>query len=106
MRDKRFLLPVEKKRRMELYEKGLNDREIAEIIGKKESAITDWRHRRKLEANSKNRLMPMQKVLTPDQCKVMRKFLLTLIKAYEMNSELDISHFMKEYRKIDEVAQI
>jgi hypothetical protein len=43
--------------------------------------------------------VPMREVLTPAQCKTMQRFLSDLRKAYRMNPELDVGHFMKEYRK-------
>lgn len=38
-------------RRMELYKEGLNDSQIARIVGVSQSVITNWRNQRKLPAN-------------------------------------------------------
>lgn len=43
----------EEKKRRELYDKGLNDREIAERIGVHQTTITAWRHRNNLPPNQK-----------------------------------------------------
>lgn len=46
---------AEDQRRMELYERGLSDREIGEAVGKPATAIAEWRRRRKLPAHRKRR---------------------------------------------------
>jgi len=43
--------------------------------------------------------VPMVAVLSPDQCKAMRLFLSTLLRAHEKNPDLDVGVFMSVYRK-------
>ena len=41
------------KGRFDLYKEGLNDSQIARIVGVSQSVITNWRNQRKLPANRK-----------------------------------------------------
>lgn len=87
--------------RMELYQQGINDQEIAAIIGKKETAIKAWRRKNNLIAHQKVNV-PMEQALTSSQCDKMRIFLQKLISTQNMcpDKRLDINVFILEYRKI------
>ena len=41
----------------------------------------------------------MAKVLTPAQCRVMRRFLGALLRAHNMNPNLSVGEFMNRYRR-------
>lgn len=49
------LPPEEEAKRMELYNRGFTDVEIAKALGHKQSTITSWRNSRNLETNKKRR---------------------------------------------------
>lgn len=42
----------------------------------------------------------MEEALTPDECEVVRKFLKSLVYGKKLNPDLDVSNFIKEYRRI------
>lgn len=44
--------------------------------------------------------VPMEKALSPRECKIMRRFLTHLMYAKKINPELNVARFMKEYRRI------
>ncbi|MFW5794906.1 MAG: terminase gpP N-terminus-related DNA-binding protein [Bacillota bacterium] len=48
-------------KRLELYKKGLSDREIAEKVGLSKAGIASWRYRNKLPANKKYKLSEKEK---------------------------------------------
>lgn len=104
------------RQRLELYRQGLNDREIAERVGVSTVAIAQWRHRRELPPNRidkptgtiidypKRGGVPMEKVLTPEQCKDMRRFLGYLVeyadKAVSKKKQPDVGKFIIAYREV------
>jgi len=96
-----MLTPEQKQQRLLLYKRGLNDREIGEIVGCSPAAIYDWRKRRNLPANDtrgQKRGVTMEKALTPEQCKVMREFLRALVTAHKYNERLNVGKFINRYR--------
>jgi len=101
-------------KRMELYEQGLKDTEIAKAVGVTQGAITDWRQRRGLTANQKRKKKsvrpgypylfkhtgkPMESVSSPSQCEVMRDLFRLLITASDRNpGKVDVSRIINFYR--------
>lgn len=109
----RKLSAEEHQRRLELYRMGMNDVEISETLKVPVTTIRGWRHRINLPANKRRRKplskqsykrrkyvtgVPMEWALTADECKVMRRFLADLKKAYALNSNLNVGKYMKMYR--------
>ncbi len=96
------LTPEQEQQRLELYKKGLSDGEIAEKVRCAAQTICSWRKYRKLSANyprGQTLGVPMEKVLTPEQCNVMRKFLRDLLRAHKVCGKIDIGSFLHEYRR-------
>ena len=91
---------------MELYQQGLNDREIAEILDVHSTSVSKWRRKNKLPANGcrygDGGGVPMERALTPDQCEDMERFLSLVLKyadiAQENDRKLDVGAFMRIYR--------
>ncbi|MDI3534807.1 MAG: hypothetical protein PWQ82_1172 [Thermosediminibacterales bacterium] len=119
------LAPEEEQKRMRLYRQGMPDDKIAEVVGVTRRAICLWRHSRGLPLNRKRtkrtnrkkvnkrsslvkriradrriKSVPMETVLSPEQCSVMRQFMTHLVFAKKLNPELNVGQFMKEYRKV------
>lgn len=90
----------EEQKRMMLYNQGLSDTEIAKKCGVASSAIAEWRLRRKLPKIKVDSGIPMEKALNPQQCRIVRQFLKTLVYAKNINPDLDLSDFIQQYRKI------
>lgn len=93
------------RQRLELYRQGLNDREIAERVGVSTVAIAQWRHRRELPPNYPKRGgVPMEKTLTPEQCKDMRRFLGYLVEYADTvaskKKQPDVGRFIIAYREV------
>lgn len=108
------------RQRLELYRQGLNDREIAERVGVSTVAIAQWRHRRGLPPNKHKRPdipttgniieyqkrggVPIEKVLTPEQCKDMRRFLGYLVEYADTvaskKKQPDVGKFIIAYREV------
>ena len=102
-------------KRMELYQQGLNDSAIARAVGVTQGAITCWRKYRGLTANQKRNKKsvrpgypyqfkftgkPMENVLSPSQCEVMRDLFRLLITASDRNpGKVDVSRIINFYRK-------
>ena len=89
-----------------MYEKGLDDREMAEVLGLSKSTIGSWRKKNNLLFNGsyshKNswNSVPMEKALTEEQCTEMRRFFGYLEKAKEINpKDLNITRLMKFWRE-------
>ena len=101
--------------RMELYQQGLKDAEIAKAVGVTQGAITCWRKYKGLIANRKRErksVRPgnlyqfkyagksMESVLSPDQCEVIRDLFRLLITAADRNpGKVDVSRIINYYRK-------
>ena len=101
--------------RMELYQQGLKDAEIAKAVGVTQGAITSWRKYRGLPSHQKRDKKsvrpgypyqfkytgkPMESVLNPDQCEVMRDLFRLLITAADRNpGKVDVSRIINFYRK-------
>jgi len=113
MKDKRKLPPEEEEKRMRLYKKGLTNAEIAKRCGVTSACINSWRTRKNLPLImpktqrkpgkckfTKATGVPMGTVLTPAECRAMRRFLSCLVYGHKMNSNLDVSYFMTEYRRM------
>jgi len=92
----RKLSAEEHQRRLELYRMGMNDVEISETLKVPVTTVRGWRQRNGLIANNG---VPMEWVLTADECKVMRRFLAALRRAHELNPKMDVGKFMREYRR-------
>jgi hypothetical protein len=92
----------EEQKRIMLYNQGLSDTEIAKKCGVTSSAIAEWRLSRKLPKRKEHTDsgVPMEKALTPQQCRIVRQFLKTLVYAKNINPDLDLSDFIQQYRKI------
>ncbi len=95
----------EEQKRMMLYNQGLSDIEIARKCGVALSTIAEWRLSRKLPKRKEYKEhtdsgVPMEKALTPQQCRMVRQFLKTLVYAKNINPDLDLSDFIQQYRKI------
>jgi len=100
--------------RMELYEQGLKDAEIAKAVGVTQGAITCWRKQRGLMANQKRNKKsvrpgypyqfkytgkPMESILEPSQCEAMRDLFRLLITASNRNpGKVDVSRIINFYR--------
>lgn len=80
-------LKNERDRLLDMYYRAKGEERITTVRG--------WRQRNGLIANNG---VPMEWVLTADECKVMRRFLADLKKAYALNSNLNVGKFMKMYR--------
>jgi len=101
--------------RMELYQQGLKDADIAKAVGVGQSTITYWRKTRGLPAHQKRKKKsvrpgypyqfkyagkPMETVLNPDQCEVMRDLFRLLITASDRNpGKVDVTRIINFYRK-------
>ena len=104
-----MLTPEENAIRYHLYNQGLIDKEIAEKVGVNNSTIAEWRKQRNIPANGGGKgpgergSIPMERVLTPDQCEDVRRFLSALVKyddiARKAGRKLDVKRFMVEYRE-------
>ncbi len=79
-------------------------KEIAPILGRSICAIHHKARsmdivkeipKKKIPARSSH----MAKVLTPAQCRVMRRFLGALLRAHDMNPNLNVGEFIIAYRK-------
>lgn len=92
-------------RRLELYNQGLTDQKIADVLRMTKTGITSWRKRNGLPANGDGGKtfggkVPMEKALAPDQCEIVRQFfgcLLAMQDEYP-NRKIDVGVFMREYR--------
>ena len=84
---------------MLLYERGWNDTEIGEKLGCSAQTIGKWRQRHGLTANRKG--SPMQKALSPRQCKAMQLFLSRMIALKDKypNRKFDVMVFARVYRE-------
>ena len=92
----------EEEKRFELYRQGLNDKEIAKELGLSPEAFRDWRVRRGLPANVKPKWVgkdgtPMEQVLTPGQCEIMREFLRFCVTGWRHGA--DVIKLMRAYRE-------
>lgn len=97
------LTPEEKHRRLELYNRGLKDVDIAASLGKSATCVCRWRQARGLPVNSApiNHTRPLP--LPPDQREEMRTFLLSLTVWAERiprGQKIDVGWFMAEWRKM------
>jgi len=106
-----YLDPAEHERRLELYNQGLSDGQIAAIIGRHSSSIFFWRRRCGLPAHQHNDQhngtvssgVPMNQVLTPEQCAEMRMFLTALValrRELPPGQKPDIRKFIAQWRKL------
>ena len=68
---------------------------IASALGRSIIAVEQKAHRMKTPKIS----CPMDKALTPAQCRAMRRFLGVLLRAHDKNPDLNIGTFMTAYRK-------
>jgi len=100
------LTEAEQDRRLRLYEKGLDDREMAEVLGLSKNTIGTWRKKNDLPRNgsyprkSSWNSVAMEKALTEDQCVNMRRFFGYLEKAKKINPKsLNITALMKFWRE-------
>ncbi len=55
---------------------------------------------KRIRADRRIKSVPMETVLSPEQCSVMRQFMTHLVFAKKLNPELNVGQFMKEYRKV------
>lgn len=114
------LIPEEEYLRLFLFRKSATDAEIAETVNANIEAIGAWRRCRGLKRNPKKKTAennfekdafihastPMEKILTPTQCKVMRKFLWDLLWTYQEAKKIglempDIAKFIKVWREVN-----
>lgn len=105
------LTPEEEQIRLNLYNQGLNDKEIAQKVGIKGNGISHWRYSRNLPAindvcdQGRPGGTPMEVALSPVQCEDMKRFLASLLKyndiAKKAGRKLNIARFMAEYRKLE-----
>ncbi|MDD4776589.1 MAG: helix-turn-helix domain containing protein [Syntrophomonas sp.] len=105
----RYFAKVERRKKMlELYHKGLIDREIAAEAGVSTPTVTHWRHYNNLPSNGvgcgfagRGGGVPMEEILDPNQCEVMRQFLGCLLALQDEypDRKIDVGVFMKEYRR-------
>ena len=68
---------------------------IASALGRSIIAVEQKAHRMKTPKIS----CPMDKALTPAQCRAMRRFLGALLWGHDKNPDLDVGAFMAEYRR-------
>ena len=101
--------------RMQLYRRGLNDKEIAEHVGVSKRAIWYWRKQHNLLSNSRiNKKSvrsgyvpelsrsgkPMEDILTSRQCEIMRGLFSLLLTASNRNPKnVDVSRIIKFYNE-------
>lgn len=115
------LIPEEEYLRLFLFRKSATDAEIAETVNANIEAIGAWRRcRGLLKRNPKKKTAennfekdafihastPMEKILTPTQCKVMRMFLRDLLWTYQEAKKIglkmpDIAKFIKVWREVN-----
>jgi len=102
------LSPAETAHRLELYNRGLTDRELAEAVGISYNSAYDWRRNRNLPRHAAElrhyddykHHVPMEEALSPDQCGRMRAFLggLIFLANKHTGKQVDVSSYMKNYR--------
>jgi len=101
---------IKESERMGLYQQGLTDREIADILGVKPSAIGAWRACKNLPlhpAGNYSSHVPMGQALTPKQCKMMKQFLAKLVATADnaAGKRIDVGAFIKAYRNSNELFE-
>lgn len=97
-------MQTEHERRLELYQQGLNDREIGEAVGLTASGIKSWRGRHGLPTQGEKGVpngASMQDVLDDDQVEKMKTFLSRLVKARDENPNLGVGEYIGRYRKYE-----
>lgn len=98
--------------RLKLYQQGYTDKEMADILGCSSRAIAEWRFRRRLPVNKalrqpsqNNSRVPMEAVLTPSQCDIMKDFLKCYAGFYrkfknKYNAQIPFTRFIECYRRM------
>lgn len=105
--------------RLEMYESGMSDDEIAFELGLSTITICGWRSKNRLKPINpikprqrvyygkgvKDPEVPMQEALSPGECEKMQTFLSTLVKTYKSATTTkiekpDIGNFMRVYREV------
>ncbi len=99
---KKLTLEQEKRRR-EMYERGMTDREIAKVQGVTRKAIYNWRAHRRLGVNSGGWAgVPMYDVLPVAGCQLVNGFLRCAVayaKQLPPGRKADMGMFIAEWRK-------
>lgn len=94
--------------RLELYNDGLTDNQVANILSINPHAMANWRHQRGLKANKDenrtvidlSRTVSYKGALTPAQCEEMREFLICLeVLSKRQRGKVNVGEFIKEWRK-------
>ena len=90
----------EHRRRLEMYKRGMSDREIARQVGRSSSVIREWRKRHNLPAHNYNAGVAMETALTPEQCEKMRRFFRLLVAYHQLaktnQRKLDVGVLLAE----------
>lgn len=95
--------------RLELYQDGLTDKQIANILPVTPHAMANWRSERGLKANKSevrpvvvdlSRVVRYSEALKPEQCAEMRDFLVCLeVLSKRQRGKVNVGEFIKEWRK-------
>lgn len=93
--------PNTNQQRMDLYQQGKNDYEIAAACGVTESAIRYWRGTHRLKRNQWPYTVRLEQALTESQVKQMERFLACLTAYADRfpDETIDVLRFAKEYGK-------
>lgn len=112
------LAPAEHARRLELYRQGLNDGQMAAILGLSRSGVQEWRvyhnippnflpGKRGKQVSKKNprkvRMggVPMTEVLPPEECETVRQFLRAIsYYSKQRRGKIDAGAFISKYRRL------
>lgn len=96
--------------RMEMYNQGMTDKEMADRLGCRRETLCAWRKKNNLPINKAESWggCPMEEALTPAQCNEMRAFLACLVRATSNRSgiKLDVGAFCHEYRNLNSRGMI
>ena len=107
------LTPEEHANRLALYHQGMTDQAISDETGVSRITITKWRQRYHLPVVIKRKPkpvriprqhIPMEQVLTPDQCQIMRQFFADLLTVAD-HGRVDVGRFMTIYRDGNMIAK-
>lgn len=89
---------------LSLYSQRLNDREIGERIGRHATHVWQWRKKHSLPPVGKSGVqpVPMETVLTEDQCAEIRRFFAALLVYADRHKDKkpDIGAFMRKWNEI------
>lgn len=108
--DRRMISCTQEAIRLRMIKEGRSDAEIAIICGVTADAIRVWRQskgifREKEKDGGRPRGVPMEKALTPDECKRMRFFLSSICWAKKNWPDLTVGQLIKGFRGGDMIVE-